>query len=205
MKARFFKSQAELRAWFEKHHGTATELWVGFYKKGSGKTGVTYPESVDEALCFGWIDGIRKGLDEARYVNRFTPRKPTSNWSAVNVKRVRELIAEGRIRPAGLAAFQARREDRTAIYSYEQRPPDLRDKYERKIKANKKAWEFWRTVAPSYRKAATWWVISAKREDTRERRLATLIEASARGERVPPLTGPAAPARSAKRPRTRPR
>ena len=190
MKPRFFKTAADLRAWFDRHHETAPELWVGYYKTRSGKPGVTWPESVDEALCFGWIDGIRKGLDEDRYTNRFTPRKPTSTWSARNVKRVQELTRLGRMRPAGLAAFEARKKDRTGIYSYEQRPQELPPEYERKVKANQRAWKFWRSVAPSYRKAATWWVISAKREDTRARRLATLIETSAKGERIPPLTGP---------------
>jgi uncharacterized protein YdeI (YjbR/CyaY-like superfamily) len=191
VKPRFFKKAADLRSWFERHHDTAPELWVGYYKTRSGKPGVTWPESVDEALCFGWIDGIRKGLDENRYTNRFTPRKPTSTWSARNVKRVIELTRLGRMRPAGLAAFEARKKDRTGIYSYEQRPQELPPEYERKVKANRRAWTFWRSVAPSYRKAATWWVISAKREDTRARRLATLIETSARGVRIPPLAGPA--------------
>jgi uncharacterized protein YdeI (YjbR/CyaY-like superfamily) len=190
VKPRFFKTAADLRAWFERHHDTAPELWVGYYKTRSGKRGITWPESVDEALCFGWIDGIRKGLDENRYTNRFTPRKPTSNWSARNVERVQELSRLGRMRPAGLAAFEARKRERTGIYSYEQRPQDLPPEYEREVKANQRAWKFWRSVAPSYRKAATWWVISAKREDTRERRLATLIETSARGELIPPLTPP---------------
>jgi uncharacterized protein YdeI (YjbR/CyaY-like superfamily) len=191
VKPTFFKSQAELRAWFEKHHGTAAELWIGYYKKGSGKAGVTYRESLDEALRFGWIDGLTRSLDEERYAIRHTPRRPKSNWSARNVKRVQELIRLGRMHPAGLAAFEARKEERTGIYSYEQRPPELPPNYERKVKANRRAWEFWLSVAPSYRKAATWWVISARRADTRERRLATLIEASAKGERIPPLTGPA--------------
>jgi uncharacterized protein YdeI (YjbR/CyaY-like superfamily) len=190
VKPTFFKSQAELRAWFEKHHRTAAELWVGYYKTQSGKTGVTWPESVDEALCFGWIDGIRKGIDEDRYTNRFTRRKPTSTWSARNVKRAQELTRLGRMRPAGRAAFDDRKKDRTGIYSYEQRPQELPPQYERKVKANRRAWTFWRSVAPSYRKAATWWVISAKREDTRARRLATLIETSAKGQRIPPLTSP---------------
>jgi uncharacterized protein YdeI (YjbR/CyaY-like superfamily) len=190
MKPRFFKTPADLRSWFERHHQTATELWVGYHKKGSRKPSITWPESVDEALCFGWIDGVRKGLDEDSYANRFTPRKPKSTWSAINVKRARELIDLGLMRPRGQAAFEARQENRTGIYSYEQRPPDLPPQYERKLRANERAWEFWRSVAPSYRKAATWWVISAKREDTRERRLATVIESSAKGERVPPLAGP---------------
>jgi uncharacterized protein YdeI (YjbR/CyaY-like superfamily) len=186
----FFESREDLRRWFEQNHATATELWVGLYKVGSGRPSVTWPEVVDEALCFGWIDGIRKGIDDHRYMNRLTPRRPTSNWSARNLKRLDELIESGRMTPAGLAALEARREDRTATYSYEQRPQDLPATYEREVKANRKAWAFWRSVAPSYRKAATWWVISAKQEETRRRRLASLIEHAARGERVPPLRPP---------------
>jgi uncharacterized protein YdeI (YjbR/CyaY-like superfamily) len=191
VKPRFFTSQADLRRWFEENHGTATELWVGLHKVGSGRPSITWPEVVDEALCFGWIDGIRKSVDDQRYMNRLTPRKPTSNWSARNVRRVKELTKSGRMTPAGLAAFQARKDDRTGIYSYEQRPQDLPAKYRRRVQANTKAWAFWRSSPPGYRKTATWWVISAKREDTRERRLAQLIELSAKGERIPPLAGPA--------------
>jgi uncharacterized protein YdeI (YjbR/CyaY-like superfamily) len=186
----FFESQAALRRWLEENHDTASELWVGLYKVGSGKPSITWPEVVDEALCFGWIDGIRKSIDDQRYTNRLTPRKPGSYWSARNVLRAKELIEAGRMTPAGLAALESRREDRTAIYSYEQRPQDLPTEYEREVRANRRAWDFWRSVAPSYRKAATWWVISAKQEDTRRRRLAALIEHSARGERVPPLRPP---------------
>jgi uncharacterized protein YdeI (YjbR/CyaY-like superfamily) len=192
MKPRFFKTRADLRAWFERNHERSAELWVGYYKQASGKPSIDWPESVDEALCFGWVDSVRKSLDADSYTNRFTPRKPKSNWSAINVRRARELIDLGLMRPRGLAAFEAREENRTGIYSYEQRPQDLPPEYRRKLRANARAWRFWRSVAPSYRKAATWWVISAKREETRDRRLATLIESSARGERVPPLAGPRA-------------
>jgi uncharacterized protein YdeI (YjbR/CyaY-like superfamily) len=188
----FFRTQKELRRWFERNHRSAAELWVGFYKKGSGKPTITWPEAVDEALCFGWIDGIRKSLGPESYANRFTPRRARSTWSAVNVKRAQELIGLGRMTPAGMTAFEAREEQRTGIYSYEQRPQELPPEYERKLKANMRAWEFWRDVAPSYRKAATWWVISAKKEETRARRLSTLIETSAKGERVPPLRPPGA-------------
>jgi uncharacterized protein YdeI (YjbR/CyaY-like superfamily) len=190
MDPKFFRSQKDLRRWFERNHQTAAELWVGYYKKASGKPSITWPESVDEALSFGWIDGIRKSLGPESYTNRFTPRKARSTWSAVNVKRARELMELGLMRPAGLAAFEAREERRTGIYSYEQRPQELPPEYERKLKTNRRAWEFWRGVAPSYRKAATWWVISAKKEETRARRLAVLIETSAKGERVPPLRPP---------------
>jgi uncharacterized protein YdeI (YjbR/CyaY-like superfamily) len=187
-KPRFFTTPAQFRAWLEGHHDRAAELWVGFRKKVSGKPSITWAEAVDQALCFGWIDGIRKSVDEMSYANRFTPRKPTSTWSARNLKRANELIALGLMTPAGIRALERRRENRTGIYSYEQRPPDLPPKYARTFRTNATAWAAWRVMAPSYRKAATWWVISAKKEETRERRLATLIQASARGERIPPLS-----------------
>jgi uncharacterized protein YdeI (YjbR/CyaY-like superfamily) len=192
VKPRFFKTPNEFRAWLEKNHASASELWVGFRKKGSGKPSITWPEAVDQALCFGWIDSVRKGIDDESYMNRFTPRKPTSNWSVVNVNRVRELSAMGLMRPAGLAAFEARDPARFGPYSYEQRHRVTLDaRYERKLRASKRAWAFFGSQPPSYRQAAVWWVMSAKREDTRERRLAILIESSAMGERVPPLADPA--------------
>lgn len=190
MKPRFFAAQAGFRAWLERNHETAAELWVGFHRKGSGKPSITWPEAVDQALCFGWIDGIRRRVDDTSYMNRFTPRKPTSTWSARNVNRARELIELGLMTPAGLRAFEGRRDNRTGIYSYEQRPKDLPAKYARRLRASARAWKAWRAMPPSYRKAATWWVISAKREETRERRLTTLIETTARGERIPALTPP---------------
>jgi uncharacterized protein YdeI (YjbR/CyaY-like superfamily) len=190
MKPKFFATQADFRAWLERNHETAAELWVGLHRKGSGKPSITWPEAVDQALCFGWIDGIRKRLDDTSYVNRFTPRRPTSTWSAVNVKRALELIELGLMAPAGLRAFEARQDNRIGIYSYEQRPQELPATYARPFRANAKAWKAWRAMPPSYRKAATWWVISAKRDETRERRLTTLIETTARGERIPALTPP---------------
>ncbi|MGH2657644.1 MAG: YdeI/OmpD-associated family protein [Actinomycetota bacterium] len=190
MKPRFFATTARFRAWLERNHDTAAELWVGFHRKGSGKPSITWPEAVDQALCFGWIDGIRKRVDHTSYMNRFTPRKPTSTWSDRNVKRARELIELGLMAPAGLRAFEARRDNRIGIYSYEQRPQELPATYARPFRANARAWKTWRAMPPGYRKAATWWVISAKREETRERRLATLIETTARGERIPALTPP---------------
>jgi uncharacterized protein YdeI (YjbR/CyaY-like superfamily) len=190
MKPRFFATQADFRAWLERNHETAAELWVGLHRKGSEKPSITWPEAVDQALCFGWIDGIRKRVDDTSYMNRFTPRRPTSTWSAVNVKRAQELMELGLMTPAGLRAFEARRDNRIGIYSYEQRPQELPAKYARPFRANARAWKAWRAMPPSYRKAATWWVISAKREETRERRLATLIETTARGERIPALTPP---------------
>jgi uncharacterized protein YdeI (YjbR/CyaY-like superfamily) len=192
MKPTFFATPAKFRAWLEKHHDTTPELLVGFYKKGSGKPSITWPESVDQALCFGWIDGVRSSLDDERYANRFTPRKPRSNWSARNIERAKELIDLGLMHPAGLKAFEARTDDRSAVYSYEQRhSAELDEAYERRFRRNKKAWEYFRSKPPSYRATAVYWVMSAKKEETRERRLARLIDDSAQGRTVPPLTSPA--------------
>jgi uncharacterized protein YdeI (YjbR/CyaY-like superfamily) len=189
MEPTFFATPAEFRAWLEEHHESATELLVGFYKRASGRASITWPESVDQALCFGWIDGVRRSLGEDAYTIRFTPRKPRSNWSAINVKRMNELIGDGLVRPAGLAAFERRSDDRTAIYSYEQRKSaQLPGEYEARLRANAAAAEFFDAQPPWYRRTATHWVISAKREATRERRLAQLIEDSASGRRIGPLT-----------------
>jgi uncharacterized protein YdeI (YjbR/CyaY-like superfamily) len=191
MKPTFFKSPADLRTWLEKHHAAASDLWVGFYKKGSGREGITYSEAVDESLCFGWIDGLTRSIDEARWMIRFTPRKQKSNWSAVNIKRFGKLRAEGRVAPAGLAAFE-RRDLTERKYSYESPPKRLDPQYENRFKADKRAWAFWEAAPPSYQKAATFWVMSAVKEETRFRRLGILIEHSRNGERVPPLTPPRA-------------
>jgi uncharacterized protein YdeI (YjbR/CyaY-like superfamily) len=186
-----FETSEAFRAWLEQHHDSADELWVCYYKKSSGKKSITWKESVDEALCFGWIDSIRKSLDDERYVNRFTPRRKGSVWSALNTRRVAELTKEGRMRPAGLEAFEARREDRSGIYSYERRDEAVLDPaFERRFRSEKRAWVFFEGSPPSYRRAATRWVMTAKKEETRERRLGQLIERSAAGERVPPLTSP---------------
>lgn len=191
MKPTFFATREKFRAWLEKHHDTTPELLVGFYKKGSGKPSITWPEAVDQALCFGWIDGVRRSLDDERYTNRFTPRTPRSNWSARNIKRAKELIDLGLMHPAGLKAFEARTEVRSGVYSYEQRHSvELDQAYERRFRRNKKAWEYFTSKAPSYRTTAVYWVMSAKKEETRERRLATLIEDSAHERTVPPLTPP---------------
>jgi uncharacterized protein YdeI (YjbR/CyaY-like superfamily) len=188
-KPRFFATQADFRAWLEKHHHSSRELWVGFHKKASGRASIMWPEAVDEALCFGWIDGVRRSIDAQSYMNRFTPRRPGSMWSDVNVQRARELTRLGRMTSAGRAAFEKRKEARTAVYSYEQRnAPELGDAYERQLRANPQASDFFESQPPGYRKAATWWVISAKKEETRQKRLRTLIEDSARGRKVPPLT-----------------
>lgn len=191
MDATFFATPDDFRAWLEANHETAQELWVGFHKKGSGRPSITWPESVDEALCFGWIDGLRRSIDEASYAIRFTPRQARSTWSAVNIGRVEELTRLGRVRPAGLRAFAARAGDRSEIYAYEQRRgAELDQESERRFRANGKAWEFFQAQPPSYRKAASWWVVSAKKEETRQRRLATLIEDSEHGRTVRPLTRP---------------
>ena len=180
----FFPTPADLRKWFRKNHATATELWIGFYKVGRGKPSVTWPESVDEALCCGWIDGIRKTIDEDSYKIRFTPRRPRSVWSAVNIKRVKVLSDEKRMLPAGRKAFEARRENRSGIYSYEQRPQDLPQPYLGEMKRNKAAWAFFAAQPPSYRKVMTWFILSAKREETRLQRLKKLIDVSATGKRM---------------------
>jgi uncharacterized protein YdeI (YjbR/CyaY-like superfamily) len=184
----FFDTPAELRAWLEKHHATASELWVGYYKKASGKRSLTWSEVVDEALCFGWIDGKTQRIDEQRYRQRLTPRRRNSNWSAVNIAKVAELRAQGRMTPAGEAAFAARRESHSAVYSYERRHEAAFDaEQEATFRANAPAWDWFSAQSPSYQTMATFWVASAKRPDTRARRLATLIECSADGRRVPPL------------------
>ena len=184
----FFRSPAELRKWFAKHHATARELWVGYYKKGSGRPSITWPESVDEALCVGWIDGVRKSVDGDSYTIRFTPRRPGSIWSAVNIKRAQVLAEQGRMQPAGLAAFQARREDRSAIYSYERRREELEEPYASLLRKNKAAWAFFQSQPPWYKRAVYGWVMSAKKEETRLKRLAQLIEHSAQERIIPPLT-----------------
>jgi uncharacterized protein YdeI (YjbR/CyaY-like superfamily) len=184
MKITFFESSSDFRDWLEMHHGDARELWVGFYKRNSGKPSITWPESVDQALCFGWIDGVRKSIDELSYMIRFSPRKSTSIWSAINIKRAEELSTQGLMRPAGTKAYQLRKENRSGIYSYEQRSATLPDAYEKTLKANKAAWDFFQAQPPSYRKIAFWWVVSAKKEETRLKRLEKLIEYSAQGKRL---------------------
>ena len=189
IKPTFFATPADFRAWLEEHHETSQELWLGYYKKSTGKPSITWPESVDEALCYGWIDGIRKRVDEESYTIRFSPRRARSTWSAVNLKRVAELTTLGRMHPAGLKAFEARIEAKSGIYAYEQREAaQLSEAQKAQFKANQSAWEFFQAQTPSYRKTATWWVVSAKREATRQKRLATLIADSAQGRTIRPLT-----------------
>jgi uncharacterized protein YdeI (YjbR/CyaY-like superfamily) len=184
----FFKTPAELRRWFKANHAKLTELWVGFYKKDTGLGGVVYKQALDEALCFGWIDGISKRVDEISYKQRFTPRQARSNWSAINIARAHELIAEGRMQPAGLAAFERREEERSRVYSYEQKQAmTLSADERREFEKHPAAWAFFSAQPPSYRRTCAFWIQSAKKDDTRKRRLAQLIDASARGAYPPPF------------------
>ena len=185
---RFFPTAAQFRAWFDEQHDKGGELWVGYYKKGTGLPSVTWPESVDTALCYGWIDGLKRSVDDKRYMLRFTPRRKRSHWSARNLGRMKELIAAGLVTEAGLAAYERRDRRKEAQASYEQAgtvalPPE----YEARLRADADAWRYFRAARPSYRKQVTWWVVSAKREDTRQRRLGILIESCARGDLIPPL------------------
>ena len=185
MKPTFFAKPLQFRSWLAKHHKTADELLVGFYRRDSGKPSITWPESVDQALCFGWIDGVRKSLGDEAYTIRFTPRRKGSIWSAVNIKRAHELSEAGLMRPAGLAAFEKRDEKKSAIYSYEQRTTTAFDPaYEKTFRANKKAWAFFAGQPPWYQRVVRYAVMSAKNEATRLRRLQRVIDASANGKRV---------------------
>jgi uncharacterized protein YdeI (YjbR/CyaY-like superfamily) len=187
----YFESPAAFRSWLEAHHETKTELLVGFHRKATGRPTMTWSESVDQALCFGWIDGVRRTVDEERYTIRFTPRKARSTWSNVNIAKVAELTAQGVMAPAGLRAFELRDEARSGIYSFEQRSRPLPPEYEVQFRANLAAWERFQAMPPGYRRTASHWVVSAKREETRLKRLATLIADSERGRRIAQLTRPA--------------
>jgi uncharacterized protein YdeI (YjbR/CyaY-like superfamily) len=188
---RFFADPAAFRAWLEQHHASSDEVVVGYRRRGSGLDSITWPESVDVALCFGWIDGIRRSLDTTSYTIRFTPRRPRSIWSAGNVRRFQELEAEGLVTEAGRAAFAARSEDRTAVYTHEQQqPPELDEAFTARFQASPDAWEWFQLQPPYYRRQAAHWVMSAKKPETRERRLETLIADSAAGLRVGPLRRP---------------
>lgn len=186
----FFKSANALNKWFLKNHDKVSEIWIGFYSVKSGKKAATYKEALDEALCFGWIDGIRKNVDEDSYTIRFTPRRRSSIWSNINTKRMKELIAEGRIQPSGLAAFKKRVEEKAGIYSFEQEDHKLFPAFEKKFKANKKAWKFFTSKAPWYRRTSIHWVMSAKQEATRLKRLETLITDSENKRTIRQLTRP---------------
>lgn len=184
---KFFKTPADFRSWLEENHEKEEVLWVGYYKVNTGKPSMRWEESVREALCFGWIDGLRKSIDKASYKIRFTPRKPGSHWSAKNIKMVKELIDEGRLRRAGLMAFKRRDEKRSRRASYEQQEIQLKEEYLQKIRENEKAWTFFRELAPGYTKTSIHWVMSAKREETRLKRLKILIDSCVNKEKIPPL------------------
>jgi uncharacterized protein YdeI (YjbR/CyaY-like superfamily) len=183
MKPKFFKSQTEFRRWLNNNHDKEKELSVGFYKKNSGKPSITYPEALDEALCFGWIDGVRRSLGEESYTIRFTPRKPKSIWSNVNVRHVERLKQLGRMAPPGLAAYALRTPERTGVYAFENSPHKLTVTYEKKFRANEKAWEFFDQLPPSLKRTCIFWVMNARQEETRLRRLDNLIASSAKRER----------------------
>lgn len=188
MKITFFRNASEFRRWLTKHHATATELWVGFYRKSSKKAGITYSEAVDQALCFGWIDGVRRKVDVDSYVNRFTPRQSRSIWSLVNIRRVGELTRLGLMAAPGIAAFEARDAKRSGTYSFENRPASLEPALEEIFKASEQAWAFFQSQPPGYKRICTWWVMSAVKDETRRRRLATLIGDSAHSRRLGMLT-----------------
>lgn len=184
MKPTFLRTPQEFRQWLEEHYQTEKELLVGFYKVGSGKASMTWPESVDQALCFGWIDGVRRSINEESYSIRFTPRKPTSIWSTVNIRKMEELTTAGLMTEAGLKAFALRKEEKSAIYSHEKDPAVLDPAFEKQFKANQKAWEFFITQAPSYKKVMLHWIMGAKQEKTRVSRLEKTIRESELGKRV---------------------
>ena len=190
-----FGSRDELRAWLEANHETATEAFIGYYRKGVGKRSTTWAEAVEEALCFGWIDGITFRIDDEVTANRFTPRRKGSNWSAVNVAKVAELRAAGRMRTAGIRAFEERDRSKDASYSYEQPEAILPPEWLDRLRADAGAWTFWRAETPSYRRTSTHWVMSAKRPDTRERRFEAVLADSAAGRRVGPMRNGRAVAR----------
>jgi uncharacterized protein YdeI (YjbR/CyaY-like superfamily) len=191
-KPRFFRTAGEFREWLSKHHGTKTELLVGFFKKASGKPSITYPEALDEALAIGWIDGVRRNLTEDSYTIRFSPRTAKSVWSKVNMKRIKDLEAAGRLRPEGRAAFERRDPKRSGVYSYEREHAAFGSDELKALKAEAKARTFLEAQPPGYRRVTTFWVMSAKRAETRERRMGILIDHSRRGERIPLLTSPSA-------------
>lgn len=198
MEVTFYKSPPELHEWLEENHDSAKEVWIGFYKKGSGEAGITYAEALDEALCFGWIDGIRKRIDDSRFTIRFTPRKARSIWSAVNIKRVGELSELGLMQPSGLKTFNERDPGRSKLYAYEEKTRELDGAYEAQFRANEEAWRFFQAQAPWYRRSANWWVMSAKKEETRLKRLAALIVESEKGQWLPGYARPGKPEVQAK-------
>jgi len=188
VKPTFFSNQFEFREWLEQNHEKETELFVGYYKVNSGKPSMTWSESVDQALCFGWIDGVRKSIDDVSYFIRFTKRKPYSIWSAVNIKKVEELKRQGLMKPAGIAAYNLRHESRSKIYAYEKEVVKLSEDFEARFRANKKAWSFFQSLPPSYHKPAINWVMSAKQEATKAKRLEELIRDSEAGRKIKRLS-----------------
>ena len=184
MNVKFFKSAAEFRGWLKVNYDRVSEVWVGFHKKDSGKGGLTYAEAVDEALCFGWIDGLKKRVDELSYTHRFTPRKAKSNWSRINVQHAQRLKKAGRMTQAGLEAYAAREPERSDAYSFENAPRKLPAAAEKQFRADKIAWDFFQQQPPGYQRMAIWWVVSAKKPETRARRLGRLIAESRRARRV---------------------
>jgi uncharacterized protein YdeI (YjbR/CyaY-like superfamily) len=188
MDLKYFKSAADFRKWLEKNHAVSKELWVAFYKKNTKLKGITYPEAVDQALCFGWIDGIKKKVDELTYTNRFTPRKSKSIWSSINTKRVKELSQLGLMHPAGLQVFKQRDLKKMKLYSYERKIRKLDEQYENIFKTHENAWKFFLTQPPSYQKVASHWIMSTKKEETRLKRLNILIEDSDFGKRLAVVT-----------------
>jgi uncharacterized protein YdeI (YjbR/CyaY-like superfamily) len=187
-KPTFFPTPSDFRAWLEAHHDKLREQIVGFHKKVSGKPSITWPESVEVALCFGWIDGVRKSLDESSYTIRFTPRKPSSTWSSINIKLVRKLTRQGLMHPVGLKAFAARNEKKSGVYSYEQRKSArFSREQEKHFRANKPARAFFQSQAPSYKQLTTYWVITAKKEETKQKRLSILIDHSQHQRKIPGL------------------
>ncbi len=191
MKPRYFASPAEWREWLQEHHADTAELLVGFYKVGSGRPSLTWPQSVDQALCLGWIDGVRRSIDAKRYVIRFTSRRRSSVWSGVNTRRVEELTKAGLVHSAGLKAFEARKESKSGIYAYEQQRKNatLGPRHTMIFKANPGAWKFFQSQPPWYRRTTSWWVVSTKKEETRLRRLNALMADSAKGLIIQPLRG----------------
>ena len=184
MKVKYFQSASEFRRWLAVNHARLSELRVGFFKKDSGKGGLTYAEAVDEALCFGWIDGLKKRVDELSYTHRFTPRKLKSNWSRINIQHAQRLKKAGRMTPAGLKAYAAREPERSGVYSFENAPRTLAAADEKQFKADKIAWEFFQRQPPGYQRIAIWWVVIAKKPETRARRLGQLIAESRDGRRL---------------------
>jgi uncharacterized protein YdeI (YjbR/CyaY-like superfamily) len=180
----FFSTQSSFRKWLEKNHGKAKELLVGFYKVNSGKESMSWSQSVDEAICFGWIDGVRKSIDSESYSIRFTPRKPGSIWSAINIQKVENLSKQGLMHPSGMTAFEKRQEHKSRIYSYEKPPENLSKDFLKKFQSNKKAWKYFQSMAPSYQRTAIHWVMNAKQENTRIKRVAELINDSEAGRKI---------------------